>query len=88
MAREFSDVFPRELPGLPLEREIEYSIELIPSTKLVSISPYRMAPLELRKLKVQLQDLLNKGFIRPNTSPWGAPILFVKKKEQNLKVMY
>ena len=69
MVREFSDVFLKELPGLPPGREVEFSIELVPSMNPVSIAPYRMAPLELRELKVQLQDLLDKGFIRPSVSP-------------------
>ena len=81
VVREFPDVFPKELPGLPPDREVEFNIELVPGTNPVSIAPYRMAPLELRELKVQLQDLLDKGFIRPSTSPWGAPVLFVKKKD-------
>ena len=81
VVKEFSDVFPGELPGLPSEREIEFSIELMPGTNPASIAPYCMAPSELRELKVQLQDLLDKGFIRPGASPWGAPVLFVKKKD-------
>ena len=63
IAREYLDMFPRELPGLPPEREVEFTIELALGTHPVSIAPYRMAPLELKKLKVQLQDLLDKGFI-------------------------
>ena len=86
VVREFPDVFPKELPGLPPDREVEFSIELVPGTNPVSIAPYRMAPLELRELKVQLQDLLDKGFIRPSTSPWGAPVLFVKKKDGSLRM--
>ena len=57
-----------------------------PGTQPISIPPYRMAPLELRELKVQLQDLLDKGFIRPSTSPWGVPVLFVKKKDGSLRL--
>ena len=86
MVGEFSEVFPKELLGLPPEREVEFSIELVPGTNPASIAPYRMAPLELRELKVQLQDLLDKGFIRPSTSPWGAPVLFVKKKDGSLRM--
>ena len=86
VVREFPDVFSKELPGLPPDREVEFSIELVPGTNPVSIAPYRMAPLELRELKVQLQDLLDKGFIRPSTSPWGAPVLFVKKKDGSLRM--
>ena len=78
---EFSKVFPEELLGLPPEREVEFGIELQPGAAPVSIAPYRMAPVELKELKVQLEDLLDKGFIRPSISPWGAPVLFVKKKD-------
>ena len=84
IVHEFSDVFPDELPGFPIDREIEFSIELLPGVSAISIAPYRMAPLELRELKVQLQDLLDKGFIRPSVSPWGAPMLFVKKKDGSM----
>ncbi|XP_070028751.1 uncharacterized protein [Nicotiana sylvestris] len=72
---EFPDVFPDELPGLPPKREIEFSIDVLLDTQLISIPPYRMAPVELREWKAQLKDLLDKGFIRPSTSPWGAPVL-------------
>ena len=74
---DFVDVFPDELPGLPPSREIEFAIDLIPGSEPASKAPYRMAPAEL---KVQLQGLLDMGFIRPSYSPWGAPVLFVKKK--------
>ena len=83
---EFLDVFPPELPGLPPEREIEFCIDLIPGTSPVSITPYRMAPAELAELRTQLDDLLDKGFIRPSTSPWGAPVLFVKKHDGTLRL--
>ena len=69
IARKYSDVFLRKLLGLPLERKVEFTIELTLGTRLVLITPYRMAPLELKELKVQLQDLLDKGFIRSSTSP-------------------
>ena len=59
---------------------MEFTIDLIPGTEPISIPPYRMAPAELRELKAQLEELLSKGFIRPSISPWGAPVLFVKKK--------
>ena len=78
---EFKDVFPDDLPGLPPEREIEFEIELAPRTAPISQALYRMAPAELKELKVQLQELLDKGFIRPSFSPWGAPVLFVKKND-------
>ena len=79
VVREFPDVFPDDI-ALPLEREVEFTIDLILGTEPISIPPYRMAPVELRELKAQLEELLSKGFIRPSISPWGAPVLFVKKK--------
>src|SRR5262249_34899281 len=82
----FPDVFPEELPGLPPEREIEFEIEVLPGTAPISKAPYRMAPLELRELRVQLQELLDKGYIRPSFSLWGAPVLFVKKKDGTLRL--
>jgi hypothetical protein len=78
---EYPDVFPDDLPGMPLDRDIEFIIELQPGTAPISKRSYRMPPNELAELKVQLQDLLDKGFIRPSASPWGCPALFVKKKE-------
>ncbi|XP_073022767.1 uncharacterized protein [Primulina eburnea] len=75
---EFADVFPDEIPGFPPAREVEFGIELMPGTSPISRTPYRMAPAELRELKAQLQDLLDKGYIRPSVSPWGAPVLFVE----------
>ena len=83
---DFPDVFPEELPGLPPHREIEFTIDVIPGATPASITPYRMAPLELKELKLQLQELLEKGFIRPSVSPWGAPVLFVKKKDGTLRL--
>ena len=80
VVNEFRDVFPDELPGLPPEREVNFGIELELGTTPISKAPYRMAPAELKELKLQLQELLNQGFIRPSVSPWGAPVLFVKKK--------
>ena len=73
--------FPNDIAGLPPEREVESTIDLIPRTEPISIPPYRMAPAELRELKAQLEELLSKGFIRPSISPWGAPVLFVNKKK-------
>ena len=84
VVREFPDVFPEELPGIPLEREVDLAIEIVPGTVPISRAPYRMAPTELKELKSQLQELLDKGFIRPSVSPWGAPVLFVKKKDGTL----
>ncbi|CAH9075667.1 unnamed protein product, partial [Cuscuta epithymum] len=83
---KYPDVFPKDLPGLPPDREIEFVIEVEPGTKPISIPPYRMAPAELQELKVQLQELLDNGFIRPSHSPWGAPVLFVKKKDGTLRM--
>ncbi|WVZ80599.1 hypothetical protein U9M48_028059 [Paspalum notatum var. saurae] len=79
------DVFPEELPGLPPDRNVEFAIELVPGTAPVSKRPYRMAPDELKELKTQLQEQLDKGFIRPSSSPWGCPALFVEKKDQGGK---
>jgi hypothetical protein len=83
---EFPDVFPEDLPGLPPERDVEFVIELKPGTTPISRRSYRMPPNELAELKIQLQDLLNKGFIRPSSSPWGCPAIFVKKKDQTLRM--
>ncbi|WVZ63889.1 hypothetical protein U9M48_013483 [Paspalum notatum var. saurae] len=82
---EFSNVFPEELPGLPPDRNVEFAIELVPGTAPVSKRPYRMAPDELKELKTQLQEQLDKGFIRPSSSPWGCPALFAEKKDQGGK---
>ena len=86
VVRDYPDVFPEDLPGLPPDRETEFEIEVVPGVAPISVSPYRMAPLELQELKVQLQELLDKGFIRPSVSPWGAPVLFVKKKDGTLRL--
>jgi hypothetical protein len=83
---EYADVFPDELPGLPPDRDIEFTIELQPGTTHISKRPYRMPPAELVELKKQLQELLDKGFIRPSTSPWGCSALFVKKKDESLRL--
>jgi hypothetical protein len=82
----FPDVFPEDLPGLPPERDVEFVIELKPGTAPISRRSYRMPPNELAELKTQLQDLLEKGFIRPSSSPWGCPTIFVKKKDQTLRM--
>ena len=83
---EYVDVFPDELPGLPPQRVVDFGIELHPGTSPISMTPHRMAPVELQELRVQLQELLNKGFIRPSTSPWGALVLFAKKKDMTLRL--
>ena len=76
---EFPNVFPNELSGLPLDRVIEFKIELLPGTTPISRRPYRMPPNGLVELKIQLQELLEKGLIRPSSSPWGCLDIFVKK---------
>ena len=83
---EYEDVFLNELPGLPPHRGVDFVIELHPGTSPISMTPYRMAPVELQELKVQLQELLDKGFIRPSTSPWGASVLFAKKNDKTLRL--
>jgi hypothetical protein len=83
---EYPDVFPDDLPGMPPDRDIEFIIELQPGTAPISKRPYRMPPNELAELKIQLQDLLDKGFICPSASPWGCPSLFVEKKDNSLRL--
>nr|GFD04452.1 putative reverse transcriptase domain-containing protein [Tanacetum cinerariifolium] len=83
---ELPDVFPDELPGIPPVREVEFNIELIPGAEPISKAPYRMAPVELKELKDQLQELLERGFIRPSVSPWGVPVLFVKKTDGSMRL--
>ena len=86
IVKEFPDVFPDDISGLPLDREIEFVIELILRTEPISILLYRMVPAELKELKAQLEELLSKGFLIPSTSPWGAPVLFIKKKDGSLRL--
>nr|GFC21795.1 putative reverse transcriptase domain-containing protein [Tanacetum cinerariifolium] len=81
IVRDFSEVFPKDLPGLPQTRQVEFQIDLIPGVAPVARAPYRLAPSEMKELSDQLQELSDKGFIRPSSSPWGAPVLFVKKKD-------
>ena len=81
---EYEDVFPDELPGLPPQRVIDFDIELHPGTSPISMTPHKMTPVELQELRVQLHELLDKGFIRPSTSPWGALVLFAKEKDKTL----
>ena len=85
-SKDFSDVFPEELPSISPKREVDLSIEILPGTSPTSRAPYKMAQTELKELKIQLQELLDKGFIRPSVSPWGAPVLFVKKKDDTLRM--
>ena len=83
---EYEDVFLDELPGLPPYRNVDFTIELHLGTTSISMTPHRMMSIELQELKVYLQDLLDRGFIRPSTSPWGAPVLFTKKKDKTLRL--
>ena len=83
---EYVDVFPDELLRLPPQRVVDFSIELYPGTSPISMTPHGMALVELQELRVQLQELLDKGFIRPSTSPWGSPVLFAKKKDKTLRL--
>jgi hypothetical protein len=86
VVREFADVFPDELSGMPPDRDAEFVIELHPGTAPISKRPYHMPPKEFTELKTQLQELLDKGYIRPSSSPWGCPALFVKKKDGSLRL--
>ncbi|GJZ46172.1 putative reverse transcriptase domain-containing protein [Tanacetum coccineum] len=86
VVREFPKVFPKDLPGLPPIRQLEFQIDLILGATPVARAPYRLAPLEMQDLSNQLQELADRGFIRPSTSPWGAPVLFVKKKNESFKM--
>nr|KYP55864.1 Transposon Ty3-G Gag-Pol polyprotein [Cajanus cajan] len=81
VVKDFAEVFPNEVPGLPPTREMELSIDLVPSAGSVLVAPYRMAPAELVELKSQLEELLEKQLVRPSVSPWGALVLLVKKKD-------
>ena len=82
------DLFSEEFLGLPPQREIEFAIDVVPGATPTFVTPYRMAPVELKELTFQLQELLEKGFIRPSVSPWGTLVLFVKKKDGTLCVDY
>jgi hypothetical protein len=84
VVQEFPNVFPEYLSGMPPERAIELKIEVQPDTAAIAKAPYKMSLLELIELKTQLQDLLDKGFIHPSSSPWGCPTLFVSKKDKDL----
>ncbi|GKE15905.1 putative reverse transcriptase domain-containing protein [Tanacetum coccineum] len=81
VVRDFPKVFPKDLPRLPTMCQVEFHIELTPGAAPVARAPYRLAPAEMKELAEQLKELFDKGFIRPSSSPWGAPILFVKKKD-------
>ena len=85
---EYEDVFPDELPGLPLQRDVDFCIKLHPGTSPIYMTSHRMAPVELHELRVQIQELLDRGFIILSTSPWGAPVLFGKKEGQDPSTVY
>ncbi|GJR50434.1 putative reverse transcriptase domain-containing protein [Tanacetum coccineum] len=86
VVREFSEIFPENLPGLPPVRQVEFQSDLIPGATPVARAPYRLAPSEMQDLSDQLQELSDRGFIRPSTLPWGAPVLFVKKKDGSFRI--
>nr|GEW40051.1 putative reverse transcriptase domain-containing protein [Tanacetum cinerariifolium] len=86
VVREFLEVFPEDLPGLPLVFQVEFQINLIPGVALVARAPYRLASSEMQELSDQLQELADRGFIRPSTLPWGAPVLLVKKKDGYFRI--
>jgi hypothetical protein len=86
IVREYPDVFPEEFPGMPHDRDIEFMIELLPGTPPISKRPYRMPVNELVELKKQIPELQSKGFICPSSSPWGAPVLFVEKKDETQRM--
>ncbi|KAI3809549.1 hypothetical protein L1987_25526 [Smallanthus sonchifolius] len=86
IVKDYPEVFPEDLPGLPPPRQVEFRIDLVPGAAPVARSPYRLAPSEMQELSNQLQELLDKGFIRPSFSPWGAPVLFVKKKDGTFRM--
>ena len=83
---KFMNVFPNEIPRLPPKRDIDITIELVPGAEPVSKTPYRMSTLEFLELKMQLQELLEKKYISPSVSPWGVPVLFVKKKYGTIRL--
>ncbi|GJZ11504.1 putative reverse transcriptase domain-containing protein [Tanacetum coccineum] len=88
VVREFPEVFLEDLPGLPPVRQVEFQIDLIPGATPIAQAPYRLAPSEMRELSNQLQELADQGFIRPSTSPWGASVLFVKKKDESFRMLF
>ncbi|GJV37570.1 hypothetical protein Tco_1410047 [Tanacetum coccineum] len=81
IVRDFPKVFLEDLPGIPLTRQVEFQIDLVPGAAPIAWAPYRLAPSEMKELSEQLKELSDKGFIRPSSSPWGAPVLFVKNKD-------
>ena len=81
-----SGIFPNDLPGLPPDRQVEFRTDLVPGAAPIAKTPYRLVPAEMKEMMSQLQELLDKGFIRLSTSPWGAPVLFVKKKDGSFRM--
>jgi hypothetical protein len=86
VVQEYPDVFPEYLRGMPPDRDMEFIIELLPGTPPISKRPYRMPVNELVKLKKQIDELQSKGFTHPSSSPWGAPVLFVEKKDKTQRM--
>ncbi|KAJ0479687.1 putative nucleotidyltransferase, Ribonuclease H [Helianthus annuus] len=86
VVREYPEVFPEDLPGLPPQRQVKFSIDLVPGAAPVAKASYRLAPTEMQELSTQLQELFDEGFNRPSFSPWGAPVLFVKKKDGTFRM--
>ncbi|GJZ43611.1 hypothetical protein Tco_0590866, partial [Tanacetum coccineum] len=86
IVRDFPEVFPENLPGIPPTRQVEFQIDLVPGAAPVARAPYRLALSEMKELSDQLQELSNKGFIRPSSSLWGAPVLFVKKNDRSFRM--
>ncbi|GJZ86375.1 putative reverse transcriptase domain-containing protein, partial [Tanacetum coccineum] len=86
IVRDFPEVFLEDLPDIPPTRQVEFQIDLIPGAAPVARAPYRLASSEMKELSDQLKELSDKGFIRPNSLPWGAPILFVKKKDRSFRM--
>ncbi|GJR68812.1 putative reverse transcriptase domain-containing protein [Tanacetum coccineum] len=86
IVQDFPEVFPEDLPGLPPTRQVEFQIDLVPGAAPVARAPYRLAPSKMKELSEQLKELSDKGFIRPSSSPWGAPVLFVKKKDGSFRM--
>jgi hypothetical protein len=86
VVRDYPDVFPKELPGMPPYRDVEFTIDLLPGIGPIAKRPYHMLVDELLKLKKQLDELISKGYIRPSASPWGSPVLFVRKKDGSMRM--
>jgi hypothetical protein len=84
---EYPDVFPEELPGMPPDRDVEFIIDLLPGTGPIEKRPYKMDIEELKELKKQLKEQLDKGFIQQSSSSWGAPVLFVEKKDSSKRLV-